>query len=600
MASSHFGLSRVPRPSNETETPEEGPGVGSYPQPPALVAKLPGFTPFGSSGKRTLPGGDQKYSGEEPGPGNYDLTIDYSKGGPSTTSGAGGALKSKTERWQRHNPRHDNNVGPQSYILPSTVKSGRKKKFSRPGENNGLDLMDALRSSVPSIPTRHQATGYESNDTGMLVLQDAVEPGFDGTKYNSVGPGDYEPKMDFVKYRHAPKVNMKGSDRNQIYRQIEKAGGQAPGPGYYNQRGDFDRFDDSDQTNYLVRLNAAKTKLSASFASGTSRNAMLNAELKPKIGNPGPGAYSLRMEDPVVDPSSPVKKTDQNFLSGGERFPKEKNSKNNSAPNKVALKSDFDLTKMRILRQKKLKARSGWAQNIAFDGTERRFFKATRQEMVVPPPGAYTPKNDFSNAIKKGNPRAPGFNSSTGRDFEASRANQKFTTAQDELMRELEDDLRGGVGPGGRSANRAGTPHGGMSADGSSRGRDRPSGIGTAFGAGAKDSRFGKSLEPVGPPPGAYNTIKSWSGNCSVKMSGSGVIVRKPTEEIRPGPGDYVLPSTMPIPKAARSQVMVSSAKRQGVSDGPVQGTSGPGPGSYDTAEILIRKSHNILLAPEY
>ena len=83
MASSHFGLSRVPRPSNETETPEEGPGVGSYPQPPALVAKLPGFTPFGSSGKRTLQGGDQKYSGEEPGPGNYDLTIDYSNGGPS-------------------------------------------------------------------------------------------------------------------------------------------------------------------------------------------------------------------------------------------------------------------------------------------------------------------------------------------------------------------------------------------------------------------------------------------------------------------------------------------------------------------------------------
>ena len=79
-------------------------------------------------------------------------------------------------------------------------------------------------------------------------------------------------------------------------------------------------------------------------------------------------------------------------------------------------------------------------------------------------------------------------------------------------------------------------------------------------------------------------------------MSGSGVHVRKPTEEIRPGPGDYVPPSSMPVPKSSRSQVMVSTAKRQGMSSGPVQGTSGPGPGSYNTAERLIRKSHNILL----
>ena len=108
---------------------------------------------------------------------------------------------------------------------------------------------------------------------------------------------------------------MKGSDRNQLYRSMEKAGGQAPGPGFYNYRGDFDIFDNSDKTNYIVRLNAAKKKLSASFASGTSRNAMLNAELKPKIGNPGPGAYTLRHEDANLD--SPIKKkTDQNL--GGE------------------------------------------------------------------------------------------------------------------------------------------------------------------------------------------------------------------------------------------------------------------------------------------
>ena len=133
-------------------------------------------------------------------------------------------------------------------------------------------------------------------------------------------------------------------------------------------------------------------------------------------------------------------------------------------------------------------------------------------------------------------------------------------TAQEELMRELEEDMRGGVGPSGMAAKRSSTPR--SSVVGGNK-RSHPSGIGSAFGSGAKGDRFGKSLEPVGPPPGAYNTIKSWSGNCGVKMSGSGVHVRKPTEEIRPGPGDYVLPSTMPIPKPSRSQVMVSTGKRQ-------------------------------------
>ena len=596
MASSHFGLSRVPRPSNAPSGPEEGPGVGAYRIPGAMSPEKPSFTAFGGGQRSSAVA---RGAAEEPGPGQYGGSLEIN----GSRSGAGGTLKSKTKRLDSQFFDEEIKVGPQSYVLPSSVKAGRPKNFRKPGMNNGLDSMVNVRSSVPAIPTRFQATGYEEGDDGNLVLQDPVEPGFAGTKFNSVGPGDYEPKMDFVKFKHAPGVSMKGSDRNQLYRSMEKAGGQAPGPGYYNYRGDFDIFDDSDDTNYIVRLNAAKKKLSASFASGSRRNAMLNAELKPKIGNPGPGAYTLRQEDPEEDTGSPgKKKTDQNFLSGGERFPSEKSQRDTTAPNKVALKSEFDTNKLRILRAKKLKARSGWAQNISFDSTEGRFFKATRQEAVIPPPGAYTPKNEFKQLLQRRNERAPGFGSSTGRDFKESNANKRVMTAQEQLMIELQDDMKHGVGPGGMSAklrSGAGGSSIGSSGSGSAGGR-RPAGIGSAFGSGLKEARFGKSLEPVGPPPGAYNTIPSWSNNSVVKMATSGIASRRPIGEVRPGPGDYILPPSLSAPKPARSNVMISTAKREGVGAGPTQGTTGPGPGTYSVAEALVRKSHNILLAPEY
>ena len=82
-------------------------------------------------------------------------------------------------------------------------------------------------------------------------------------------------------------------------------------------------------------------------------------------------------------------------------------------------------------------------------------------------------------------------------------------------------------------------------------------------------------------------------------MATSGIVSRKPIVEVRPGPGDYILPPSISVPMPARSDVMISTAKREGVSTGPIMGTTGPGPGTYNTAQALVRKSHNILLAPE-
>lgn len=62
-------------------------------------------------------------------------------------------------------------------------------------------------NSVPSIPTKHQSYGYESTPNGKVQLQDPVNPGFSGVKNDSVGPCDYDPKIN-VKYKSVPKANF--------------------------------------------------------------------------------------------------------------------------------------------------------------------------------------------------------------------------------------------------------------------------------------------------------------------------------------------------------------------------------------------------------
>lgn len=69
--------------------------------------------------------------------------------------------------------------------------------------------------------------------------------------------------------------------------------------------------------------------------------------------------------------------------------------------------SDFEQAKIKILRQKKIASRSGWAQNISFTSTERRFH--TLEKPVGPPPGAYTPKTNLADHIAKQNVRAGPF-----------------------------------------------------------------------------------------------------------------------------------------------------------------------------------------------
>ena len=70
--------------------------------------------------------------------------------------------------------------------------------------------------------------------------------------------------------------------------------------------------------------------------------------------------------------------------------------------------SDFDLQRLHILKQKRMASRSGWAQNIAFTSTEKRFGEDKRD---IPPPGAYSPKIGIAENLPKPNPRGGPFGS---------------------------------------------------------------------------------------------------------------------------------------------------------------------------------------------
>lgn len=583
---SSFGISRVARDANKPTQLSDAPGPGSYQPRGAMEVKTFAYTPFGTSGTRSslvAPDMDpnSRQFAPRPAPGDYHLAIDIAN---TPAALAASTFKSKT---QRFNPLKKHN-GPESYDLPSTVKNGRPKQFARQSRHNGIEELAYLQKTVPSIPNRFQSTGYEvAPGSNELVLQDAVEPGYDGTPNNMVGPGDYDPKVDAIKFSAPPVPTMRGSERAQMYKIMEKASGQAPGPGYYNYRGIFDQFDDRDQTNMVVRLNAAKKRLSASFESKTTRNAMLNAELKPKLDVPGPGAYDVAESVPEYDPANKPQ-TNQNFLSGGPRFKEDMNAFNNAAPGAQVLPSDFDVNRARIIKAKKLKARSGWAQNIAFENTEKRFFHPS-PGFEPPPPGQYVPKNfDLAANIEKQNKRKPGFGSNTSRSFEASERNKVFVNAQEQLAKELEEDIRHGIGPGGRSAKKKAK----LPSDATHLG------IGSAFGVGLKEARFSKSLEPLGPPPGAYDTRPKWEAKGAVPFKTANPVISRSVPQIRPGPGDYILPPTMKIPKPSRNQVMISTGKRDSITAAAT--ASNPGPGSYKISEQLLRKSYNILLNPEY
>lgn len=111
---------------------------------------------------------------------------------------------------------------------------------------------------------------------------------------------------------------QQGSERGAIEKITAKMT-EAPGPGYYNYRSEFDLPEQGGNsyadTNFLMQLNAARKRQSAVFESRTGRDALMQ-EIKRKEGDPGPGYYNIATSLRADEKPQKV----QNFSSSGERF----------------------------------------------------------------------------------------------------------------------------------------------------------------------------------------------------------------------------------------------------------------------------------------
>lgn len=143
--------------------------------------------------------------------------------------------------------------------------------------------LKAQQPTAPSIPTKFQSFGYEEDDVGKLKPQSALNPGFSGGRFDSVGPGDYDPKP-FTKAKVISNF-AKGSERI-----VGQRPSSNPGPGYYNHKSSFESLEGEDDGNFYMKMAQAHKKSLSSFVSTTQR---VPIEGKVDPHEPGPMSYHI-------------------------------------------------------------------------------------------------------------------------------------------------------------------------------------------------------------------------------------------------------------------------------------------------------------------
>jgi hypothetical protein len=558
----------------------------------------PNFAPFSTTTKRDM----THSSSAAPPPGLYELRTNADKEATPAIAG----FRSKTIRFV---PSKDsNNPGPGEYGLRSYTNPGHPKQRPMPTENKLLQGLSQSLRSAPSIPNRFQASGYETDGGGKLKPQKPLKPGFSGLQGDQVGPGDYEPAT-FIKKNASVAAFSRMSGRSEA----GGRGGDMPGPGYYNiQEASNNAVGEPfyDDGNYMLKLNESKKRQLSSFASGTQREAPVPKDkLNPYL--PGPGTYQIPSS---FGKSLPKSTTVQCFSTSDLRF-------RDSVPRSQRLQtspgtynpitSDFELNRIKIMKQKRASGRSGWAQNISFDATEARFMMLDKR--LAPPPGTYDPKTGLSDALPRENARGGPFGSKSKRfDFEKGSSSPDDGGPSSFPVGGLSLSAGGGnQSPGGIGAGRADSPPRRVPSDYGAV--VTPAQGNTAIFT-SKTNRFAinKHDIPESPPPGTYNTAPSW-------YTARGVVPLAPSRNesilralpAGPGPGDYELAGETAHDRNKRKNrknVLVSTSQRFETDAkstnryiyGVNKKGSGPGPQDYNPqGGSMLKASYNALMNPD-
>lgn len=568
----------------EQDTPGSpvGPGPGTYNVPGAINIAAPSYTAFSSSSKRD-PFGTSKKKGPlvtSPSPMAYDVREKLIKNKPVLSSG----FNSKTKRFS-----HEQAWGPLKENWTSPKPFGMQKKaFPKP--QSKPVVLETKAVKAPSIPRKHQSYGFEENDTGILVPQIPSYPGYTGLKEDRVGPMDYNPRPE--RSRRTTDFS-KGSNRPSGLNADALA---MPGPGYYNTtQSSFDNPNSTSMYNdgsYTMRLNAVRSQKTSSFATNADRSSFLP---KSKEVRPEPGSYNL--------PSAiSIKKRPeaylQNFGSSDSRIAQ-------TVPRSMQLAlgpgtynpltSDFDKLYARILKNKRLIAKSQHATGIAFNATDKRTAVFEPENLNHVTDATYAPRTNIADQIPK-QAKNGAFGSDTQR---FNFPDQAYLNP--DIVKEPFSDVEevGNATVGGSDGQRA------------TKGKtrmvlnklvDAPQPM-SSFSY--TKERFEDKINQLGPPPGSYDVAPSWTKKGGVpvmkpdpKLDLSRDVRQPAVPDTMPGPGDYTLPSSIKVPKKSRKNVMISTGTRKGPE---TLGGGAPPPGTYDPIPLygnFITRSHNVLLSP--
>ncbi|KAL0226437.1 hypothetical protein P9112_013761 [Eukaryota sp. TZLM1-RC] len=171
-----FGQSRLatapPRTTFSSDA-STAPAVGSY-NPNPLNRKSYGCAPFNStSARESLP------TFHTPAPGSYDISLATSK--PCSS------LCSRSARFQQSKA---SNPAPGSYnISPQWIKP--RTAPLPPADSSSLQWERV--STAPSIPNTQY--GYHVQEGNLVQIQAPLHHGYSGINNDTVGPGDYSPRI---------------------------------------------------------------------------------------------------------------------------------------------------------------------------------------------------------------------------------------------------------------------------------------------------------------------------------------------------------------------------------------------------------------------
>eukprot|EP00945_MAST-04E_sp_MAST-4E-sp1_P000836 g836.t1 len=625
-------------------TSEDTPGPSAYAvEKVGRPKSTPPYVAFHTTSNRSDVTAGTGASGAGVAPGTYQLKGSMSA---AKAKGKSNIFRSKTSRFAPTAPGSSvyrpstivENPGPGNYSLSgfaerqSNYHKGQRDKKAKgaPRPDSVTEIFTNRETSAPSVPRPSQAFGYERNERGKLVLQDAPEETYTGIKQDTIGPAKYfEDGLDGTILKKSASSGAVGFGLSRTKRKVfEAVGNEQVGPGRY--------------TPSLRKLNIANAEGTAAFLSKVPMahetkegptQAAEGEEVRHGVGATtdyaAAGSGNWRKPNRKSKVQNFGAKEKRGYWDRHESAPFTSNKNRNPGPGTYGEKR----TSFSYRPRKKLTT-----EKIGFDSSDRRPCLSSKSSEDAVGPGAYDDQNNMntmaarlSSNLNVGATGAFGVTDQRfrGGPFDASK--QALTPGPgaydprvDEgpngpknVLRDLEDDfiltaakstssfrsktVRFGTNGKGTSAN-AVAPDAGAYYTPSKWTKDPVSGRseraqGLSFAS--SNQRFGNKHEqaliwgmPIGkrPGPGQYATNRKLSVNDIRRKQ-----QHRRNPRIRPQSGHFAQARLGSYSNKKELSMTIGLEPRFGAKRSRRKGgAKALGPGAYNTMGSMVKKSFNV------